>query len=208
MSSKQFLLPALALALFTASPAPADAPAPASASATASASAALSASAAASASAAPSPSASAALPVYFVGPPPAEKSKVPTAAEWAASEKVELAHGASECTTARVREWFRVRCTVVHALNVQLVAGTHELYYSFVQGVTCYPAGDYNDDGYCEDRVETIFPLRRGDRRVIEITTQAGGYALPGAGVAEHGWAVISEAWPDDEPAPSISIAR
>ena len=40
----------------------------------------------------------------------------------------------------------------------------------------------------------------------IEITTQAPGY-MPG-GLAENGWGVISESWPDDEPAPSISVAE
>lgn len=205
MSSKQFLLPVLALAIFTASPAPADAPPSASSSAAANTSA--SASAAANASAAPAASASRPLPVFFVGPPPAEKSKVPTVAEWAKSEEVDLASAAGECTTSRVREWFRVRCTVIHAYNAQLLAGNREVYYSFTQSTACYP-GSYGDDGYCEDRVETIFPLRRGDRRVIEITTQVGGYALPGRAPSEQGCVLISEAWPDDEPAPSVSVAR
>jgi hypothetical protein len=141
---------------------------------------------------------------FFIGPPPDEKSRPPKVTEWDAEQDITLARGASSCTARRVREWMRVRCEVTGTQYVALVTGTKtDVYSSIVTGVTCWGDGD---DYRCSDRVEILFPLRRGDRRVFQIV-QRLGYAMPlwDTSRASH---VISETWLEDDPAPIVTVSE
>jgi hypothetical protein len=127
-----------------------------------------------------------------VDPPGVEKTKTPSFAEWAKAQKVRLTRtgpAAAPCTAFRVREWLKVRCigTRPHAM---VVLGGDAAEVSF------WIDNDERRGG------EVQFPLRRGDRRVVQIWT--GG--VDGAGVFDPKPAlVIQEHWLEDRAAPTVT---
>lgn len=149
-------------------------------------------SAAASASAsAPAASGSAAAeplsrPVYlpdFNQPlPPAEPSDAPSAADWLkAPTAPEVRVTDPGCTAKRLREWYRFECRGRHA---SLVAGEHK-------GVTVgYNEGDYT--------VWVIFPVRRGEVRVVLLARLSKWSIAPNA--------LVSEQWLEGDPAPLLTL--
>jgi hypothetical protein len=142
-------------------------------------------------------------PSLYLDPPPDAKSKPPTVKEWAAEKDIELARGIRSCTARKVREWMRIRCSVLGTHSIDLVAGkSADVFFSIVTGVDCF------DDPYegqrCSEQVEAVFPIRRGDRRVIQISTRRGGY-----GPLEMellGEVVISETWIEGDPGPVVIV--
>jgi hypothetical protein len=127
-----------------------------------------------------------------VDPPAAEKSKSPSFDEWAKALKVRLTRAgpaAAPCTAYRVREWLKVRCngTKPHAM---VVLGGDAAEVSF------WIDRDDRQGG------EVQFPLRRGDRRVVQIWTN-------GADAAGNFKAklslVIQEHWLEDRAAPTVT---
>src|SRR6185295_18782990 len=111
----------------------------------------------------------------FVGPVPEEKSKPPTPAEWNAAKDMKIVPPTRlSCTARRVREWMQIRCQVRDTVAIEVVTGLpRDVYFSIRSG-----AGECSsDDSYgtttCADIDEVVFAIRRGDRRVLQIT-QAG----------------------------------
>jgi hypothetical protein len=118
--------------------------------------------------AAPEPAASSFVPW------PVGKSAPPTHQAWLNAEAVSFTRvsggRASHCTAQRVREWLEVRCPELHTSAItQLGGGGSPAFSSIV------PAGD--------DRIpgggEAVFPLRKGDRRVLLWWTLGEGYDGP-----------------------------
>ncbi|MDI3284044.1 hypothetical protein [Polyangium sp. 15x6] len=158
--------------------------------------AAATASSPAPAQAPPAASASAAAPgeavPLDVDPPGNEKTKSPTFDEWAKATKVRLTRtgpAAAPCTAYRVREWLKVRClgTKPHAM---VVLGGDAAEVSF------WIDRDERQGG------EVQFPMRRGDRRVVQIWT--GGVDAAGVFKARPSL-VIQEHWLDDRAAPTVT---
>ncbi len=127
-----------------------------------------------------------------VDPPGVEKSKSPSFDEWAKATKVRLSRtgpAAAPCTAYRVREWLKVRClgTKPHAM---VVLGGDAAEVSF------WIDKDDRRGG------EVQFPLRRGDRRVVQIWT--GGVDAAGVFKAKP-QLVIQEYWLEGRAAPTVT---
>ena len=151
---------------------------------------------AANASAAPAASGSPARGALQAAPKPtaAEKrSPVPTAKEWVTAEPAKLSRtssAAKDCAASRVREWLRVHCRR-KTFAISLLGGTSEG-LSFWIG----PEADGQPG-------EVQFPLRRGDRRVVQLWKQGtdeDGHVVPEPSL------VLQESWLDADPEPTISV--
>ncbi|AUX43515.1 hypothetical protein SOCE26_049640 [Sorangium cellulosum] len=132
-------------------------------------------------------------------PFPAEPSKQPTAAEWKAAPRVRLSRvgpAAAGCRAYRAREWLRLRCPELTVSAISLLGGKTEGVAFWIdppRGGSELPRGG-----------EVMFPIRRGDRRVIQILTFGPGYdgpftLLPAIVVQEH--------WLEGDPAPTVTAS-
>ena len=124
-----------------------------------------SSSSAAGASRAAPPSAAASargLPRFADDLPPPERSPAPSVAEWKVASAFRFDHDRDlpqECRAARVREWVRVMCSGMGA-SAGLVAGPAEGFEARVP----LPRASKDNPGYLVQ-----FPVRRGERRLIEL---------------------------------------
>ncbi|WP_437942495.1 hypothetical protein [Sorangium sp. So ce341] len=132
-------------------------------------------------------------------PFPAEPSKQPTAAEWKAAPRVRLSRtgpAAAGCRAYRTREWLRIRCPELTVSAIALLGGKTEGVAFWIdppRGGSELPRGG-----------EVMFPIRRGDRRVIQILTFGPGYDGPFTLLPAI---VVQEQWLDDEPAPTVTAS-
>lgn len=186
---------ALLLAYRSASSAPPAPPATSAAapSVTPTATAAASAPATSTAAASSDKPAAAPLPAVSSVSWPEETSKPPSLDEWkSAQELAPRGGGASNCRVRRVREWVRVRCLEGKTLEVEQIAGpqVHTL------GIEVPPLA-YADVG----SGGTVFPVRRGDRRVLQWLTPRYTSVVE----AESG-VVVTEQWLPEDPGPLITI--
>ncbi|XYI03707.1 hypothetical protein ACMHYB_29660 [Sorangium sp. So ce1128] len=132
-------------------------------------------------------------------PFPVEPSKQPTAAEWKAAPRVRLSRtgpAAAGCRAYRTREWLRIRCPELTVSAISLLGGKTEgvaFWIDPTRGGSELPRGG-----------EVMFPIRRGDRRVIQILTFGPGYDGPFTLLPAI---VVQEQWLDDEPAPTVTAS-
>ncbi|WP_437663469.1 hypothetical protein [Sorangium sp. So ce1182] len=132
-------------------------------------------------------------------PFPAEPSKQPTAAEWKAAPRVRLSRtgpAAAGCRAYRTREWLRIRCPELTVSAISLLGGKTEGVAFWIdppRGGSELPRGG-----------EVMFPIRRGDRRVVQILTFGPGYDGPFTLLPAI---VVQEQWLDDEPAPTVTAS-
>ncbi|XXX80234.1 hypothetical protein WMF30_15820 [Sorangium sp. So ce134] len=129
-------------------------------------------------------------------PPAPERTPRPAAAEWDGAEPVRLARDRSgaACKARMRREWLRIDCKA-HSLAVvrTLGASAGEEWFWLDQ-----KSGEEFASG-----ASVVFPVRRGDRRVIEIL--AGLWAYRGElGISTS--FVISEQWLDGDAGPLVSV--
>lgn len=125
--------------------------------------------------------------------PGPEKSAVPTAREWLSATPVRLSRTSrvgAECAATRVREWLRVRCPV-KTFALSLLGGSNEG-LSFWIGPEA--EGQWG---------EVQFPIRRGDRRVVQFWASREGDA---GGLEPKPSVVLQEQWIEGESAPTITV--
>lgn len=127
--------------------------------------------------------------------PEETKSPLPKPDEWKDIVRRDVAiRSEYTCTMQRLREWHRITCDCSNAL-VALVAGTRD-------GVSVWAT---------EERAQILFPVRRGDRRVLQVTPHAkivggmGPYGGPGE-VPGGPPIVISETWLEGDDAPILVV--
>jgi len=139
-----------------------------------------------------------------IDPPPGTKSPRPT--KWADAVDI-VVQGASACTAVMLREWVKVTCP--GSASIALLGG--------------------NIDGVMIDVVETtantdpaigveraartltgvaIFPLRRGDRRVLEFNLFEQGFSGYGSSTpdSQNVGQVLSELWLEGDKGPRLEI--
>jgi hypothetical protein len=131
-------------------------------------------------------------------PPPPERTARPAAAEWDVAEQVSLARVArgGACKARRQREWLRIDCSVPSVVAVRsLGAGA---------GGESVSVGEHgaDEDGSFPSSVSVIFPVRIGDRRVIEILSIEQGYRFQ-TGLTTS--VMISEQWLEGDAGPLVS---
>jgi len=135
---------------------------------------------------------------FEIDPPEEARSPAPSDAEWKKAGEIHFARSPRQCTTRRLREWLRVSCDftarsedgnehIIRAMKV--LAGPEE-------GVTFV-----HDDG--SKFYEIIVPVRRGERRVLEMDF----VALWTRYTVHHGvCALLSIDWPVSEKAPVVIL--
>lgn len=163
-------------------------------------------SAATSASAAPAgaPVSSAAVAAsgksFQEEPPLPEKNPMPSTEAWREALPIALDRGVAACRAYRVREWLKIHCDGFPAAGVSLLAGDPEGVLTWVDPVT---EGTSQEAMKKPRGAEVIFPVRRGDGRVVQFAQFGEGYDGP------LGWNVgftVSEQWLPEEPAPVITV--
>jgi hypothetical protein len=122
-------------------------------------------------------------------PPSAERTPRPTALEWKGAPAVALSRQPRNCRAQRAREWLRITCRVRTLAAMDLLAGERE-------GV----AFDFHDTG--EEQGVTL-PLRRGDRRVLQIVEVASWSKYT---VDYDAAFSITEDWLDGAAAPTVVV--
>lgn len=132
--------------------------------------------------------------------PPDARSDRPAEADWANAEPLALARPHRSCTAKRIREWARVQCkrdpkAEEPYLGIRVVGGSHE----------DVRVSDPADGKKFARDVAVVFPVRKGDRRVIELV---GAQPIPWKSftVYEKLELVVSEEWLPSEPAPTITV--
>ncbi|WP_438014261.1 hypothetical protein WMF18_25490 [Sorangium sp. So ce315] len=129
-------------------------------------------------------------------PPAPERTPRPAAAEWDAAEPVELARDRSgaACKARMRREWLRIDCKGPSLAVVRtLGASAGEEWFRLDQ--------QPNDE--LASSVSVVFPVRLGDRRVMEIISVSFEYR------GETGMTtsfVISEQWLNGDAGPLVSV--
>ena len=102
---------------------------------------------------------------------------------------------AAGCRAYRLREWLRFRCPDLTVAAVSLLGGQ-------TKGVAFWitpPKGSDLPRGG-----EVMFPLRPGDRRVVQLLTFGAGYDGPFTILPA---VVLQEHWIEGDPTPTV-IAR
>jgi hypothetical protein len=133
------------------------------------------------------------LPSYRAEPFPEEHSAEPKPKEWASAPKVAIDRP-SPCEARRLREWMRLHC--------ELSAGAIALLGGDVDGLAMRLDPDVQDVMFPEGAA-IVFPVRRGDRRVIELLQASFGYR--GASGIEP-YLVLSELWLPGDDQPTILL--
>jgi hypothetical protein len=128
--------------------------------------------------------------------PEETKSKLPKVPEWTDTVRRDVVvRPEYTCTLQHVREWNRITCDASNA-TVTLVTGTRD-------GVSLWAT---------RDSAQILFPVRRGDRRVIELLPHAklvtfeGPYGPNQSEQPGGGPVVISETWLEGEDAPTLVV--
>jgi len=132
-------------------------------------------------------------------PPGAEKSGAPSAEEWKTALPVKLTREVATCRSYRLREWLKLYCDNFPAAGVSLLAGQVEGLMVFVE----QDSAGGNEAMKKNRSASVVFPVRRGDGRMIQIAQFGEGYDGP------IGWNVavtLSEQWATGEAAPTIAV--
>jgi len=133
-------------------------------------------------------------------PPGPEKSGAPSAEAWREAKVIPLDRNVAACRAYRVREWLKVHCDGFPAAGVSLLAGDPEGVLTWVDPVT---EGTSQEAMKKPRGAEVIFPVRRGDGRVVQLAQFGEGYDGP------LGWNVgftVSEQWLAGEPSPIVTV--
>jgi hypothetical protein len=163
-------------------------------------------SASASASNAPAPPAKA----LEIDAPGSDVTPLPKPADWGQGHPVSLLRSPKPCKATRLHEWLRVVCHPLVTYGIALVSGDRKDVYFWINQQ--HFASDQERDnawwmGELDSKkwsAEVIFPLRRGDRRLIQITGSSGESI--GYGDSSPVRFFLSEHWLDDETGPVVSI--
>ena len=137
-------------------------------------------------------------------PPPGARSTRPT--DWSHAVPV-LAHGSHGCEATLEREWIKI--SYPDSASVTLIGGAAE---GVVLGVQeSAPEGDAGDNFGRPERhpkATAIFPLRRGDRRVLQFNGFKQGFISYNGGEPDDQAAglTLSELWLEGDTGPRVEI--
>jgi hypothetical protein len=136
------------------------------------------------------------LPAFDAQPFPDEKTPRPTLDEWKPAQPVALTTPLlSRCNAYRVREWVKIDCGGFGTSSIALLGGEREGVALFLRPLP--PNNSVPEGG------EVMFPVRRGDRRVLEWSTFGDAYDGPGTPEVAF---MISESWAPADAGPTIVV--
>lgn len=138
-------------------------------------------------------------------PPPSEASDHPKPDEWKKAEPVALVRPLpSSCHARLLREWLRIRCDSWNPQSGAILTGDADDVFFFMvsaQSRMMHTQGR-NSEGY----VTLELPLRRGDRRLIQLTeSDLMGYGGLGPQRLKM---LLSVRWFDDDNGPTITATQ
>jgi hypothetical protein len=137
--------------------------------------------------------------------PPEEASPKPKQEEWAKAEPLDLPRKHLGCRASRIREWVRVACTTKYKvlMGARIVGGSHEDVSLEPPLVKRPPRKQFEPhESY---NVDVVFPVRRGDRRLIEIPEEVSA-GFKSYSIHEIAVFTISELWLPGDSAPTITV--
>lgn len=129
-------------------------------------------------------------PPLISDPPVDEITRRPAIGEWEKAPFVGFARSSdSRCKARKLREWVLVKCEIPNVTGFSLIAGQRD-------GV------DFrmNTGELSSGSITFELPIRRGDRRVIQVNAMAGKY---GSGPE----VILSERWDEGDEAPLLTVA-
>lgn len=127
-------------------------------------------------------------------------SSKPTADEWKSAPEVEPTRRgprSAGCHVWRVREWIRVSCPHLVTASIAMLGGNPEGMAFWID-----PAKE-GDDGKLPAGGEVLFPVRRGDRRVVQLLSFGAGYEGP---FTQLPALVVQESWLAGEERPTLLL--
>ncbi len=139
------------------------------------------------------------IPSFAAGLP-TEESKKPTPEEWRDAKEVQptrMGPRAKDCHVYRVREWVRISCPDLVTATIAVLGGTATGYAFWID-----PQKE-GKDAKLPAGGEIQFPVRKGDRRVVQMLTFGPGYEGP---LTQLPALVVQEHWLDDEVEPIMTI--
>jgi hypothetical protein len=142
----------------------------------------------------------ASLPSFADGIPTDQESKKPTPEEWRDAPVVaptRMGPRAKGCTVSRVREWIRVSCPDLVTASIGVLGGTMAGYAFWID-----PQKE-GKDAKLPAGGEIQFPVRKGDRRVVQMLTFGTGYEGP---LTQLPAIVVQEHWLDDADRPTLTV--
>jgi hypothetical protein len=142
----------------------------------------------------------ASLPSFADGIPTDKESKKPTPEEWRDAPVVaptRMGPRAKGCTVSRVREWIRVSCPDLVTASIGVLGGTMAGYAFWID-----PQKE-GKDAKLPAGGEIQFPVRKGDRRVVQMLTFGTGYEGP---LTQLPAIVVQEHWLDDADRPTLTV--
>ncbi len=142
-----------------------------------------------------------ALAALVAAPLDAEKSKRPTEEQWKSAAPLELPRPHELCTAARIEEWVRVTCRSPAPWDDYFGARTVGGAYDEVT-ITDRP-NEPGEKGVLGVRI--TFPVRRGDRRLIQLSLE-GIAPFRSYRVEEEMGAMISALWLPEDAEPTITV--
>lgn len=141
--------------------------------------------------------------------PPDGSSKKPTDAEWKDAAPLALRRPHRDCTAESLREWVRLTCHRPRSwepyLGVRVIGGPHED-VSVIDPPK--PKAAKRTGGFeppDQHGVHVVFPVRRGDRRLIEISEMLP-LAWKSWQVEENLAVTISALWLPDAAHPTVTV--
>lgn len=135
----------------------------------------------------------------FREPPPAMVSAAPTITEWKSAEPIAARRPMPyDCRGWLFREWVKIRCSLVPQAGGVLVGPAEDVAFHL----------DAKVDGYLIHGLgtsEVVFPVRRGEHRVIQLTgTDQDEYSSPHN---QNSGVIVSQQWLAGDPGPSLTLS-
>ena len=129
---------------------------------------------------------------------PTDPSKPPALEEWKTATPVEITRrsgDAKRCLAYRVREWLKVKCSMI-------VAEIHQ-YGGSPEGVFLWigPKPDFGWD--TKNGGELIFPMRQGDRRILQFFELVPNMCV---GSASSTSIIVDEVWIEGDKGPTVVL--
>ncbi len=137
--------------------------------------------------------------------PPSAESPQPTADEWKLAPNLELVRGHALCSARRLREWVNISCKSPPEssyFHVRVLGGDHR------QVRIAHRAQPQGEEPSRSHRrgTDVIFPMRRGDRRMIEIGVALIDIHYRFQTLQETTAVVISALWLEEDDQPTIVV--